>query len=146
LNEKFVSGRMDESRPWTQIGAASPVAPSAPQSLAATVASGSVSLTWAPPASNGGAAITGYNVYRGTSPGGESATPIAANVSATGFTDTSAVNGTTYYYTVAAVNAAGVSPPSSEASATPQATVPAAPSRLVASGGNGSVVLSWAVP
>ena len=80
LNGKFVSGRMDESRPWAQIGAASPVAPSAPQSLAATAASGSVSLTWAPPASNGGAAITGYNIYRGTSAGGESATPIAANV------------------------------------------------------------------
>jgi Fibronectin type III domain len=120
LNGKFVSGRMDESRPWAQIGAASPVAPSAPQSLAATAASGSVSLTWAPPANNGGAAITGYNVYRGTSAGGESATPIAANVAGTSFTDTGLVNGTTYYYTVAAVNAAGLSPQSGEASATPQ--------------------------
>src|SRR5205814_450675 len=101
-------------------------APSAPQSLAATAASGSVSLTWAPPASNGGAAITGYNVYRGTSAGGESATPIAANVAGTSFTDTGLVNGTTYYYTVAAVNAAGLSPQSGEASATPQAPSAAA--------------------
>ena len=97
LNGKFVSGRMDESHPWVQIGAASPVAPSAPQSLAATAGSGSVSLTWAPSANNGGAAVTGYNVYRGTSAGGESATPIAANVAGTSFTDTGVVNGTTYH-------------------------------------------------
>jgi fibronectin type 3 domain-containing protein len=149
LNGKFVSGRMDESRPWTQIGAAAPVAPSAPQSLAATAASGSVSLTWAPPASNGGAAVTGYNVYRGTSAGGESATPIAANVAGTSFTDTGVVNGTTYYYTVAAVNSAGVSPRSNETSATPasvQATVPSAPQSLTAKGADGSVSLSWAAP
>ena len=149
LNGKFVSGRMDESRPWVQIGAASPVAPSAPQSLAATAGSGSVSLTWAPPASNGGAAITGYNVYRGTSAGGESATPIAANVAGTSFTDTGLVNGTTYYYTVAAVNSAGVSPKSNETSATPasvQATVPSAPQSLTAKGASGSVSLSWAAP
>jgi fibronectin type 3 domain-containing protein len=149
LNGTFVSGRMDESRAWAQIGAASPVAPSAPQSLAATAASGSVSLTWAPPANNGGAAITGYNIYRGTSAGGESATPIAANVAGTSLTDTGLVNGTTYYYTVAAVNSAGVSPRSNETSATPasvQATVPSAPQSLTAKGADGSVSLSWAAP
>ena len=121
-------------------------APSAPQSLTATGGSGSVSLSWATPSSNGGAPITGYDVYRGTSAGGESATPIATNVSATSFTDTGLTNGTTYYYKVAAVNAVGLSPQSGEASATPQATVPSAPSGLVASGGNASVVLSWTVP
>jgi fibronectin type 3 domain-containing protein len=149
LNGKFVSGRMDESRPWVQIGAASPVAPSAPQSLAATAGSGSVSLTWTPPTSNGGAAVTGYNVYRGTSAGGESATPITTNVTGTSFTDTTVSNGTTYYYKVAAVNSAGVSPQSNEASATPvavQATVPSPPQSLTAKAGNGSVGLSWSAP
>jgi hypothetical protein len=47
---------------------------------------------------------------------------------------------------VAAVNAVGVSPQSGEANATPQATAPSAPSGLVASAGNGSVMLSWTVP
>jgi fibronectin type 3 domain-containing protein len=127
---------------------ASPVAPSAPQSLAATAGSGSVSLTWTPPASNGGSPVTGYDVYRGTSAGGESATPIATNLTGTSFTDKSINNGTTYYYTVAAVNAAGVSPPSGEASATPQplVTAPSAPQSLAATGGSGSVSLSWAAP
>jgi fibronectin type 3 domain-containing protein len=149
LNGAFVTDRMDESRPWVQIGTSSPVAPSAPQSLAASAGSGSVSLTWMPPASNGGASVTGYNVYRGTSAGGESATPVATSVTTTSFTDASVVNGTTYYYTVAAVNSAGTSPPSNETSATPvlvQATVPSAPQSLVATGANGSVKLSWAAP
>jgi fibronectin type 3 domain-containing protein len=149
LNGTFVSGRMDESRSWVQIGSSAPTVPTAPQSLAATAGSGSVSLSWAAPASNGGAAITGYNVYRGTSPGGESATPVAANVTTTSFTDTALTNGTTYYYTVAAVNSVGTSPQSNEASATPvavQATVPSAPQSLAAAAGNGSVSLSWSAP
>ena len=129
---------------------ASPVAPSAPQSLAATAGSGSVSLSWAAPSSNGGSPVTGYDIYRGTSAGGESATPIAGNVATTSYTDTGATNGT-YYYTVAAVNAVGVSPQSNEASATPQqpATPPAAPTGLTATAaGPGQVNLSWtaAVP
>jgi fibronectin type 3 domain-containing protein len=149
LNGKFVSGRMDESHPWAQIGAASVVVPTAPQSLAASAGSGSVSLTWNPPASNGGGTITGYDVYRGTSPGGESATPVATNVTTTSFTNTGLTNGTTYYYTVAAVNSAGISPQSNEASATPvlvQATPPSAPQSLSATGQSNSVTLSWIAP
>jgi fibronectin type 3 domain-containing protein len=150
LNGSFVAGHgLDESHPWLQVGAHSPVAPSAPQSLVATAGSGSVSLSWTPPGSNGGAAVTGYNIYRGTRAGGESATPVAANVAGTSFTDTGLVNGTTYYYTVAAVNSAGVSAQSNEASATPvlvQATVPSAPQSLTATGANGSVSLSWGAP
>jgi fibronectin type 3 domain-containing protein len=149
LNGAFVSGRMDESHPWVQIGSSAPTAPTAPQSLAATAGSGSVTLTWVAPASDGGAAITGYNIYRGTSPGSESATPIAANVSAAGFTDSGLVNGTTYYYKVAAVNSAGTSGQSNEAFATPQlvqASVPSAPQGLTAAGGNSSVQLSWSAP
>src|SRR5260370_14635615 len=149
INGTFVSGRMDESHPWVQIGSSAPTPPTAPQSLAATAGSGSVSLSWAAPASNGGAAITGYNVYRGTSAGGESATPVATNVTATNFTDTSLTNGTTYYYRVAAVNSAGTPPQSNEASATPmavQATVPSAPQSLAAVAANSAVSLAWSAP
>jgi fibronectin type 3 domain-containing protein len=149
LNGKFVSSRMDESHPWVQIGSGSAVAPSAPQSLAATGGDGSVSLTWSPPASNGGATVSSYNIYRSTSPGGEGSTPLRTGVTTTSFTDTGVTNGTTYYYTVAAVNSAGTSPQSSEASATPAAvaaTAPTAPRSLTATAGNGSVSLSWSVP
>src|SRR5262249_51263090 len=88
---------------------------------------------------------TSYNVYRGTSAGGESATALASGVSATSFTDSTAVNGTTYYYTVRAVNAGGTSASSNEVAATPQAPAlpPPAPTGLSATADTGQVSLSW---
>ena len=46
--------------------AAPATAPGAPTLNSATAGNGSVALAWSAPASNGGAAITGYKVYRGT--------------------------------------------------------------------------------
>ncbi len=122
--------------------------PGAPTGLAATGGNASVALSWTAPSSNGGSAITGYNVYRGTTAGGEASTPIASNVPGTSYTDTTVTNGTKYYYTVAAVNAVGTGAASNETSATPQAaaTVPGAPTGLAATGGNASVALSWTAP
>ena len=100
--------------------ASSPTAPGAP-SLSASATSGRVSLTWTVP-SNGGSAITGYAIYRGTSSGGEGTTVYAsAGATATSFNDTSVVNGTRYYYQVAAINAIGQTR-SNEANATPPTT------------------------
>jgi centrosomal CEP192-like protein/immunoglobulin I-set domain protein len=81
------------------------------------VASYSVVLTWSPSTSS---SVAGYNVYRGTSPGGELLTsPINTSlVDAEGFTDTNVSNGTTYYYVVTAVGSDDVqSADSEEASA-----------------------------
>jgi fibronectin type 3 domain-containing protein len=100
--------------------------PSAPLGVTASAGNAAVTVSWSAPASNGGSPVTGYNVYRGTSPGGEGGTPVASNVTATSFTDTGLANGTTYYYRVAAVNAAGTSAQSSEVSATPHALSAAA--------------------
>ena len=85
------------------------------------------------PAADGGSPITGYNVYRGTSAGGESGTPVASNITGRSFTDTTVVNGTAYFYTVAAVNGVGVSAKSAEVSATPQPASAAAFVRRVGS-------------
>jgi hypothetical protein len=114
--------------------------------VTAAGANGAVNLSWSAPASNGGAAVTGYNLYRGTSPGAESPTPVATNITGLSFTDTGLTDGTTYYYTVTAVNAVGISPQSGEASATPQAVAPSAPLNVVASAGNAQVTVSWSVP
>jgi hypothetical protein len=97
-----------------------------------------VSLTWT--ASTG---ATSYHVKRSTTSGGPYAqvsAPTAAN-----FTDTGLTNGTTYYYVVSALNAAGESANSSQASATPIAPVtpPATPTGLQATAGNAQVSLSW---
>ena len=51
--------------------AAPATAPGAPTLNSATAGNGSVALAWSAPASDGGSAITGYKVYRGTSSGGE---------------------------------------------------------------------------
>jgi len=98
---------------------APPSRPGAPTGLTATRGNAQVSLSWTAPASNGGPPVTGYNVYYGTSPGGESGTPVQAT--GTSATVTGLTNDTTYYFVVTAVNTAGQSPDSDEASAKPTA-------------------------
>jgi len=59
-----------------------------------------------------------YNVFRGTSQGGEGTSPINPSpLSTTSYTDTNVTSGLEYFYTVEAVNSAGSSAPSNEASA-----------------------------
>ena len=89
-------------------------APAAPASLTPMAGSTVVYLAWTP---SGGA--TGYNVYMGTSPGGESTTPIATGVRSISYTAKNLTNGTTYYFTVKAVNSIGMSGPSNETSLAP---------------------------
>jgi hypothetical protein len=91
-------------------------APSAPRSLTATTSKSGIALTWAAPSSDGGAAITGYRVYRGTMSGGETLlVTVAPN--ATGMTDTTVTKRQRYYYRVTALNVLGESVPSNEATA-----------------------------
>ena len=103
-------------------------------------------LSWPVPG-DGGSAITGYRVYRGTSAGGELAAPLASLAAGqTSYDDNAVTNATTYYYQVAAVNAIGDTR-STEKNATPQAaaTAPGVPV-VAATGGNATVHLSWPVP
>jgi fibronectin type 3 domain-containing protein len=93
------------------------VPPAAPTNLAATAGDSVVNLTWT--ASSG---ATSYNVKRSTTNGGPY-TQIATSTSPS-YSDTSAVNGTTYYYVVSAVNAAGESANSAQVSATPSPPPP----------------------
>jgi hypothetical protein len=94
-------------------GAAPSVIPAAPAALYAAPGDGAVPLRWQP-----SAGATSYTVMRGTSSGGPYSA-IASDVTGGSYTDTSVTNGTTYYYTVIAANAAGASASSAEDSATP---------------------------
>ncbi len=89
------------------------VTPAAPTGLLATAYNAEISLSW-----NSSSGATSYNVLRSTTGGGPYTT-IASGVTSTSFTDTGVTNNTTYYYVVQAVNAAGTSPNSNQASATP---------------------------
>ncbi|XID92817.1 glycoside hydrolase family 48 protein [Paenibacillaceae bacterium WGS1546] len=94
---------------------AGPTIPAAPTGLTATAGNAQVSLSW-----TASAGATSYNVKRATTSGGPYAT-VATGVTGTSYTDTGLTNGTTYYYVASAVNAAGESANSAQASATPQA-------------------------
>src|SRR5207248_5678465 len=92
-----------------------PSTPAAPV-LTALPGNAQATLNWTTP-NDGGAAITGYNVYRATASGAETLYRSLGVVNT--FTDTGLTNGTTYYYKVAAVNSVGTGTVSNEASATP---------------------------
>jgi hypothetical protein len=100
------------------LGTSPPPPPPAPTGLAATAGNASVALAWT--ASPG---ATSYNIYRGTTSGGEGSTP-AATTASTSYTDTGLTNGTTYYYKVSAANGGGTSAQSSEVSAKPSGSSP----------------------
>ncbi len=107
-----------------------PTAPAAPTGLTASPGDGQASLNWS--ASSG---ATSYNVKRSTTSGGPYTT-IATGVASTSYTNNNLTNGTTYYYVVSAVNSAGESGNSSQASATPQGG---------GSGPSGDLVLQYKV-
>ena len=58
-----------------------------------------------------------YNVYQGTTSGGESSTPIATGITGTNYSVKGLNPSSTYYYTVAGVDSIGTGSQSSEASA-----------------------------
>ena len=114
--------------PAAEVTAVPVTVPGAPAGLTATPGNSEVTLSWAAPAS-GGTPISGYIIYQGTSPGGETGVPVSGSlVTATSYKVTGLVNGTTYYFRVFAVNAAGQGPPSEEASATLPPIVPSSAS------------------
>ena len=107
-----------------------PSPPPAPTGLTATPGNAQVSLSW-----NASTGASSYNVKRSTTSGGPYTT-IATGVTSTSFTNTGLTNGTTYFFVVSAVNSAGESGNSNQASATP--TAPSAGDIFVAPNGTDS--------
>ena len=102
-----------------------PTVPPAPTLTGATGGDGSAALTWTAPTSDGGSALTGYEIWRGPTSGTE--TLLTTVGVGTTYTDPTVSNGTTYFYQVAAVNGVGSGPRSNELSATPQSAPPPPP-------------------
>lgn len=118
-------GGMNTKLDYLVIDSAAPdtTAPAAPTGVAATASDSSVRLTWT---ANTEADLAGYNVYRSTTgtPSPATASPLNGTLlTAAGYTDTTASNGTTYTYAVAAVDTSGnTSTGSAPVSATPAPT------------------------
>ncbi len=88
--------------------------PSAPSSVVAVSGDHSAALTWpAPP--DGGSPITSYTITPFI--GGVAQSPVSTPSAATSFTVTGLVSGNSDTFTVAAVNAVGAGPPSSQSNA-----------------------------
>ena len=81
--------------------------PGAPTALNAAAGNAEVLLTWEAPSNNGGSVVVSYNVYKGTSSGGES---LLASTTGTSYAATGLTDGTKYYFEVTALNAIGEAP------------------------------------
>jgi hypothetical protein len=107
LNLAFESQRPNQL--FTNIGAIPLAVPGAPTGVTgtpSTTTTGSISVAWVAPASDGGASITGYTVT--ANPGGATcATTGALTCTVTGLT-----GGTGYTFTVTATNSVGTGPAS----------------------------------
>src|SRR5206468_3361575 len=119
------------------------VAPGAPTGVSAIAGDAQATVSWTPPASDGGSPITSYTV---TSSAGDTA---AVAGSATSATVTGLTNGTIYTFTVTATNAVGTGPasaPSGPVTPTAGMTVPGAPSGASATAGDTEATASWTAP
>jgi Fibronectin type III domain len=114
--------------------------PGVPMGLSATPGNGLVTLSWATPDDNGGAAIDYYIVYQN---GTEVVSTATASDNVTGL-----ANGEPYDFTVAAHNSIGTGNQTPSITATPTSgfAVPGIPTNLTTAPGIGNVTLSWTAP
>ena len=126
-------------------------APSAPAISTATAGDASATVNWAVPSSDGGSPITGYEVQaHDAGTGAAVGSPqSAAGAATTSLRVTGLTNGTSYRFSVRAINAIGASPASALSNnVTPAVvvTVPGAPTIGTATAGDTNAVVRWTAP
>jgi hypothetical protein len=104
---------------WRPQVVALPTEPGAPLDVAAYAGDSQATVSFSPPASDGGAPITSFTVT--ASPGGQGASGSGSPITVFGLAD-----GTSYSFTVTAANGVGPGPPSAPSNA----VTPEGPKRL----------------
>jgi hypothetical protein len=112
---------------------------SAPSNVVATAGNAQASIAFTAPTNTGGSTITGYTVT--STPGNIIAAGSTSPIVVTGLT-----NGTSYTFTVVANTSQGVSAVSDPSNAVVPATIPAAPTSVVATAGNAQASVAFTAP
>ena len=115
--------------------------PGAPSGVNAAAGYQQAAVSWAPPADNGGTAVTSYTV---TASG--PAAPPPVQVPSTSTVETGLTSGDSYTFTVTAANPAGTGPTSAPSNAVVPYTLPGPPSGVAATAGDHQATVSWASP
>ncbi|WP_151736845.1 S-layer homology domain-containing protein [Paenibacillus tengchongensis] len=115
-------------------------APDAPAIQSAVPGNGEVTLSW-----NGAETASGYSIYQSLTPDMEGTPAASVSGDVYSHTVTGLTNGTTYYFTVTAENAGGISPASGTVSAVP-ATTPDSPTEIAAVPGDREVTVHFMPP
>jgi hypothetical protein len=121
------------------------IVPFGPRIPSAAPGNGSAILRWGTPASDGGAAITGYRLFPFTGGQVVSSKIVTVRASPRFSTISGLTNGQNYTFLIAAINANGVG---LRSLGTLPITVgaPAAPTSAAAEPGNGAATVSWNAP
>jgi hypothetical protein len=117
--------------------------PSVPTAVKAIGAAGRVDLTWAPPTSDGGTAITAYT-FACSQAGRPTVTGTPTDGSARAGSVTGLTDGVAATCSIAATNAIGTGPAASHT--TTPVSPPGAPTSVTAVAGNKVINLTWSAP
>jgi len=123
--------------------AVAPVAPYAPTSVTVTPGRKQLGVSWTAPI-DGGSPLSSYDVT--VTPQGGAPVTTSTGSTATSFSATGLVNGTTYDVTVAATNAIGTGAASAPVSGAPSAVVPDVPTGVTATPGDGGASIAFTAP
>jgi hypothetical protein len=115
--------------------------PSVPQSVSAVVTPNITTISWTAPSSNGGTAISSYQVV--STPSGYTSALLSSSTTST--IASGLTNGTSYTFTVTATNGGGLTNSATSSSVTPY-TLPSAPTNIIGTGGLEQITLSWTAP
>ena len=140
------AGAGPDSAPSNPVTPTTTNAPGAPTGVAATAAAISAKVTWTAPASDGGSAITGYRVTPYL--GGQAQSPVSVGAAATSAKVEGLTAGSSYTFTVTAINAVGPSPESTPSNAVVPtgASVPGAPTAVTAVAKSSGALVTWTAP